>query len=425
MARSRSVAKERKKKLCFVDVFAGCGGLSLGLLNAGWMGRFAVEKNRDAFNTLAENLIRNKQPSFVWPKWLPQKACTTANLLSKYWKQLAKLKGKVDLLAGAPPCQGFSLAGRRIYSDPRNSLFKQYLDIVARVEPRFLLVENVQGFSLPFKKNSTRANHNKTYAEILCDRLQSIGYTVFSELVNFSEYGVPQNRNRFILIAIRNGDPALDKLRDKSPFDRLRGRRKAFLKSKNLPTGGPVSARQAIADLEVEGKSLIKAQDQRIGGFQQIEYAQARTRSRFVALMRQGAEGSPDSIRLPRHRPTTVRQFAKIMATCTRGQSLNNSDRLRLGIKKQALTPLHAQRPASTVTTLPDDIVHYSEPRILTVRENARLQTFPDWFRFTGDYTTGGKKRRRDCPRYTQVGNAVPPLFSEAIGLVLRNLGSN
>ena len=73
-------------------------------------------------------------------------------------------------------------------------------------------------------------------------------------------------------------------------------------------------------------------------------------------------------------------------------------------------------QPAPTLTTLPDDILHYGEPRILTVRECARLQSFPDWFTFHGKYTTGGDRRKVECPRYTQVGNAVPPLLAKAIG---------
>ena len=71
------------------------------------------------------------------------------------------------------------------------------------------------------------------------------------------------------------------------------------------------------------------------------------------------------------------------------------------------------------MTTLPDDMIHYAEPRILTVREMARLQSFPDWFQFKGKYTTGGDRRTKECPRYTQVGNAVPPLLAEAIGRAL------
>jgi DNA (cytosine-5)-methyltransferase 1 len=77
--------------------------------------------------------------------------------------------------------------------------------------------------------------------------------------------------------------------------------------------------------------------------------------------------------------------------------------------------------PAPTLTTLPDDVLHYSEPRILAVRESARLQSFPDWFVFSGKYTTGGPQRTKECPRYTQVGNAVPPLFAGAMGLALKD----
>lgn len=109
---------------------------------------------------------------------------------------------------------------------------------------------------------------------------------------------------------------------------------------------------------------------------------------------------------------------------CVLGKTISKEDREQLGIKKHAITPLDEALPSATITTLPDDIIHYSEPGILTVRENARLQTFPDWFKFTGNYTTGGKKRKQDCPRYTQVGNAVPPLFAEAIGQTLKDLVS-
>jgi len=85
---------------------------------------------------------------------------------------------------------------------------------------------------------------------------------------------------------------------------------------------------------------------------------------------------------------------------------------------------LDPKKPSGTVTTLPDDILHYDEPRIMTVREMARLQSFPDWFRFEGPYTTGGDLRKKTCPKYTQVGNAVPPLMAEGLGLFLkRELG--
>jgi DNA (cytosine-5)-methyltransferase 1 len=101
---------------------------------------------------------------------------------------------------------------------------------------------------------------------------------------------------------------------------------------------------------------------------------------------------------------------------------LNSADRTRLGLKKTCVVPLDPSRPSHTLTTLPDDIIHYSEPRILTVREYARIQSVPDWFEFKGQYTTGGDRRVRKVPRYTQAGNAVPPLLAEALGRAIGQL---
>ena len=83
---------------------------------------------------------------------------------------------------------------------------------------------------------------------------------------------------------------------------------------------------------------------------------------------------------------------------------------------------MHPNLPSLVLTSHPDDYIHYSEPRILTVREYARIQSFPDWFEFKEKYTTGGKARKREVPRYTQAGNAIPPLFAEQAGLALKQL---
>jgi len=123
----------------------------------------------------------------------------------------------------------------------------------------------------------------------------------------------------------------------------------------------------------------------------------------------------PDSHRFPNHRKETVAKFKKIMRR-QRGKQLSAKEREKLGIGKHAITPLAETQPSHTLTTLPDDLIHYSEPRIFTVREIARLQTFPDWFEFKSKYTTGGKVRKDEVPRYTQVGNAVPPLMAQGIG---------
>lgn len=415
----RSVPSKRQPT--FIDVFAGCGGLSLGLLNAGWSGLFAVEKNPDAFATLRHNLVDGDRRSFQWPGWLPKRHMTVAALLRSHGARLTALRGHVDLVAGAPPCQGFSLAGRRTHADPRNRLFEEYLSIVRKIQPRFVLLENVQGFCLPFRKGRKR-RHPKVYSQVLAQKLEAAGYLVFHELLDFSKFGVPQCRRRFVLVAVRATDPASAQLKRKSVFKRLKARRRTFLRSKGLPFTRIVSVQQAIRDLEVSGKACTACPEPDSRSSKQISYDGRDASTAFVSLMRRGFAAAPTSIRLADHRPNTIRRFKTILNTCPRGRSLSDADRERLGIKKQALTPLDPKRPASTITTLPDDIVHYSEPRILTVRENARLQTFPDWFEFKGNYTTGGAKRVDACPRYTQVGNAVPPLFSEALGVVLKRM---
>lgn len=415
---------EKEPHFTFADVFAGCGGISLGLISAGWQGRFAIEKNSNAFETLKTNLVDGQKADFNWPEWLPKKAISTSDLLKTHSHNLDAFKGKISLLAGGPPCQGFSMAGRRTHSDPRNSLTEDYIKLVEKLQPRILLIENVRGFTLPFKKHGNGDSKDIPYSTKVIERLEKIGYKVFSELIDLSAYGVPQARKRFIIIAIRKDDPAQKKLNGKTPFNILAASRQQFLSSKGLPIDKPVTVKQAIGDLEVTGKDLIESTDFDLKGYKQIVYKTQGGKSNFAKLMRKGTDISPDSLRLPKHKAETILQFQKIISTCTQGKTLSKEDRKRLGIKKHALTPLHGDSPSATITTLPDDMVHYSEPRILTVRENARIQTFPDWFQFTGKYTTGGKDRKNECPRYTQVGNAVPPLFSEAIGEVLKGLVS-
>ena len=106
----------------------------------------------------------------------------------------------------------------------------------------------------------------------------------------------------------------------------------------------------------------------------------------------------------------------------TECKNISEELKQKIGLSTQVLVPLQANAQAPTVTSHPDDMIHYCEPRILTVRECARLQSFPDSFTFKGKYTTGGKLRKTEVPRYTQVGNAIPPLFGEQAGLILNQL---
>ena len=124
--------------LKYIDLFAGCGGLSTGLHLAGWKGLFAVEKSASAFSTLKANLVENRK-HFHWPAWLATTNWDIKELLGRKAATLTKLKGTVDLVVGGPPCQGFSTAGRRREGDERNNLVHSYLSLVELVQRHVVL----------------------------------------------------------------------------------------------------------------------------------------------------------------------------------------------------------------------------------------------------------------------------------------------
>ncbi len=389
-------------------------------MEAGWTGLFAIEKSPDAFSTLSHNLMGRHGYSFLWPKWLRHSSMDISELLDQHSDKLETLKGKVTLIAGGPPCQGFSYAGRRNPNDPRNKLSEEYLKVVNLIMPRFLVLENVQGFARGFRENAISESRTKPQADIVAEKLHSFGYQTFKELVTSSEVGVPQPRKRFLMIAIAEGDPALTFLDGLSPFDLFHSRAPIFRKEKSLPPNGDITARMAIGDLELEGKQTISCLDSDVPGFMQLDYSPPKNPNAYLALMRRGfGQQAPNSLRIARHGQRVSERFQRILISCQSGKTLSAFDKERLGIKKQATTLMAGGQLAPTMTTLPDDVIHYSEPRILTVREMARLQSFPDWFAFQGCYTTGSSQRKEKCPRYTQVGNAVPPLLSAAIGQML------
>jgi DNA (cytosine-5)-methyltransferase 1 len=386
----------------FIDLFSGCGGFSLGLIEAGWKGCFAIEVNESAFNTLKTNLVN--RTNYDWPSWLPVSPTDIKALTRTRTKELRSLRGKVELVVGGPPCQGFSTAGKRLEDDPRNDLFNYQMKVVQLTLPKVVLLENVMGISYAI-------NGNKVYSEEIKRNLLSLGYVVEQETIIASDFGVPQFRPRFYTVAIRS-----DCLNG-GFFDLLRKNRMGFLK--RLGLHAPVSAKQAISDLETSHGRLIDCSDSESPrGFTELEYSHPR--STYQKLMRTGCEEKqPNSMRLVNHRDSTIKRFRKIQSTCRAGHSLTLKERAKLGLKKHSLTYLDSRKPSKTLTTLPDDLIHYSEPRVHSVREHARFQSFPDWFDFLGNFTTGGPKRTSECPRYTQVGNAVPPLLSRALGLSL------
>ena len=401
----------------FIDLFAGCGGFSLGLMNAGWSGIFAVEKSPIAFETLKHNLITSQAPhTFEWPEWLPEEPFEIGVFLKQYRTQLKALHNEVDLIVGGPPCQGFSFAGRRQRDDERNQLFLRYIRMVTMIRPKYLLLENVAGIQVAHGKGNRalqprRGRPPKPFSEKIRDALERIGYLVQSKVLRASDFGVPQHRPRFIVIGIRRD--CITAIPEVDPFSLVKDVRVEFLRRKGLPLDRPVTAGEAISDLSVSRNGTRPSSDTK--GFHEIAYQGPVTA--FQHLL--NGSVMPNSLRLANHRPSTIQRFNEILASCRKGVVLSVEDRERLGLKKHHTVVLNREEPSHTLTTLPDDLLHYAEPRILTVRESARLQSFPDWFEFRGKYTTGGLVRTKEVPRYTQVGNAVPPLLAECLGELL------
>jgi DNA (cytosine-5)-methyltransferase 1 len=210
-------------------------------------------------------------------------------------------------------------------------------------------------------------------------------------------------------------------LEDVNPFEIVDKLRPTFLRKKGF-SSIPVSTKAAISDLEVKANGTRASQD--TVGFAEIAYSGPSTS--YQKVMNGSQEGRLSDTRLARHRPEISARFQKIIELChSEGRlnvSLSSELRASFGLKKCAIRVLDPDKPSPTITSMPDDLIHYSEPRTLTVRENARLQSFPDWFEFKGKYTTGGERRRSEVPRFTQVANAVPPLVAEIFGASLRQL---
>lgn len=398
----------------YVDAFAGCGGLSLGLHRAGWRGLFAIEKDALAFSTLRANFLEEDcRYSYDWPSWLAVQPWTVEELVAGHREQLLALRGKVDLLAGGPPCQGFSSAGRRRADDPRNVLIDQYLELVKILQPKVILLENVRGFTQDFKARSGTQGVAKENAAAELGRQLSAHYTVETRILRACDFGVPQNRPRFILVGVRK-DSGLQP----AALADLRVSQALVLQQYGISASN--SASDAISDLEISRNNLVPCPDS--PGFESIDYGSPLTP--YQRAMRDGHEGAPADTRLAKHTITIRERFADIIQLCKEeGRStrqLSPEMRAKFGITKMATRVLDPSLAAPTVTSMPDDLLHYCEPRTLTVRENARLQSFPDWFVFRGKYTTGGHRRRVEVPRFTQVANAVPPLLAEILGHRIR-----
>ena len=418
-----------EQKFTMIDLFAGCGGLSLGMEEAGFSPLLFSEINLNA----AETYIANRTGEEIIPVG-DVYSLTDANLaiLKSYWKR-RKGVADVDLICGGPPCQGFSGIGhRRTFAlekkdIPSNQLFREMIRIISAVRPKIFLFENVRG--LLVSKWSAEGRNGEIFEQILKEFRQIPGYAVRWELVHAKDYGVPQNRPRVLLVGLRcdvfdkpaeqlfllaenaeagayqsSGKPAPTAVRD------------GFLPA---PSGVPPTMEELLSDLEDEDYLEKGA----------TSCYQSAPCSEFQRMLRTLPDGkilgkgaAVTDHEYSKHSPVVRKKFAHMIA--------NNGE-----IPEEMRTKKFAQRvfpkkwpaegPNITACSLPEDYVHYSQPRGPTVREWARIQTFPDWYVFTGARTTGGRRRAgdpslgvwtRDVPRYTQIGNAVPVLLARRVG---------
>ena len=185
-----------------------------------------------------------------------------------------------------------------------------------------------------------------------------------------------------------------------------------FFKSKNLKD--TIFLNDAISDL-LKSNGTKESPDTK--SFQAGIYTEAT--SSYQKLMRQSkplTNKIADSHRFAKHRIETIEKFQYILDNGIVNKNISNKIKEKFNIKKRTVVLLCKSSPTPTLTTLPDDYIHYCEPRILTVREYARIQSFPDSYEFKVGYTTGGERRKIDVPRYTKIGNAIPPLFAEQVG---------
>lgn len=453
----------RNRPYSMVDLFAGCGGLSSGFENAGFTPVFVNELDDNARATYLLNRhhmlggmafsdnkdLQSGDAQELKGKRLEQLISDLANIPEvdlRFDLGASEASGagsSLDVLAGGPPCQGYSGIGiRRSYAVdrkelPSNRLYVRMANVIRRLRPRIFLFENVRGL---LNARWTRDEGSDCIFPDVKAEFRSIkGYEVRWSLVYAKDYGVPQNRPRVLLVGIRKDilgscdflDPGAD------PEDAVAC---GFLPQGEKNTYPDlIDLLGDLVDDRVTG--ILRSGDFPPGTFETTSYPRAAT-TRIQKMLRAPQPGSGHArVKLTeheysKHKLDVVAKFDHMIAND--GEIPEHFQTKKFS--QRALKPRWGEGgPNITATSLPDDYVHFSQPRILTVREWARLQLFPDWYRFVGKRTTGGIRRAgnpqegnfdREVPKYTQIGNAVPVGLAQKVGehfkrILDTSLGSN
>ena len=433
-----------------IDLFCGAGGCSEGLIQAGFHILFSSDIS-DMVEVTYTN--RHRQLGLIQGENTWFERADIRDLTGKdIWKHimgLEILKGKempqIDLMIGGPSCQGFSRAGRRDKSDPRNTLFGEYVRVIKEVKPKYIVLENVEGFiDMQFMgyKGITGIEYpdGSVTPYILRSELREIGYeTLEPKILNAVDYGVPQRRRRIIFIGYRKGlkapkypEPTVkpneqvtlleaigDLVADPNKREEVNPCSSQFqMDSRQGRTPGidgkPIKAKK-MTNMELSKQTRIVRE--RFELFRPGE-SNANLKKR---VLEQGIDISREpeliafcSEKLDMESNKVVELFKNAAAT---------KEQVEILLTKKNIRQRWAENePSATIVTIPDDYISPWEPRTFSVREMARCQSFDDSFEFLGKRTTGGSRRKKEVPQYTQVGNAVPPLLAKAVALEIKKV---
>ncbi len=365
-----------------ISLFSGCGGCSLGLKQAGIEVDLAVDMDQDTCNTYGSNL----KQGIVWCTDLSK--IQAADLLEKSHLR----QDDVSLIVGGPPCQGFSSAGAKDWADPRNVLLRNFVDIVTTLQPTWFVMENVEGL--------LTANDGIFLIEALTQFLKA-GYWVRTKKIYMERYGVPQRRKRvFIVGNLENCDFDFP---EQTHFEQPT----LFSSEKQSPL---INILEAINDLPSASDTGVVVYNKapqndyqnrmrRVDNYPVLHH-QAKelneAAQRRITLLKQGStmKHLPQELQHPSFARRSYRRVMDGTPTESRGGAPS-------GLKR-----LIAYDPSLTITSgSPSEFIHPTENRPLTLRECARLQSFPDWYEFKGSSTSIA----------TQIGNAIPPAFMEVL----------
>lgn len=335
-----------------IDLFCGCGGLSLGFEKAGINVLVGIDAWQDAITTFNYNHKNSKG------------ICADLSTLEP--SEIEKeLNGKsVDLIIGGPPCQGFSVAGKRIVDDVRNKLYKNFVRFVEYYKPKAFMMENVPNI-LSIGGGIVRDSIVKDFSDL--------GYKVVYKVLTASNYGIPQNRRRAVFVGFKDGKEFI------FPQQTVEQLVTSYEALSDLPENSLEDGSDYPMTTNCDYQKLMRCNSSKIYNHQITEHSD-KTKE-IIALVPDGGNY--------KNLPPELQQTRKVHIAWTR---------------------LNSQKPSFTIDTGHRHHFHYKWNRIPTVRESARIQSFPDDFIFLGTKTS----------QYKQVGNAVPPLMAEAIAKKLK-----